>query len=136
MGLLNAFALPPQYYYLGPLTHGPITRKPNHLLPRRRHPVVRVALSRVRATSARRSAWRCHMALRVMSHPRGSHAPRQLHRFCGDIKPLFAFFKGIKIKINFGKIQKNPKTSEICIFKNITHFQLKFSPLYHKFLHL
>ena len=42
---LNAFALPPQYYYLGPLTRGSITCQPSHSSchvapPRRSHGLV------------------------------------------------------------------------------------------------
>ena len=37
---------------------------------------------------------------------------------------------------NQNKFQKNEENSEINIFKNMTPFLLKFSPLDHKFLHL
>ena len=52
----------------------------------------RMVLPRVCATSACGSAWRCHVALCAMLHPRGSHVPRQLRGFCGEIKPLFLHF--------------------------------------------
>ena len=96
-------------------TRGPITRKPVTPHAMWRHPVVRVGsrgpatrTCHINATKGR--AWvgvalprrlACHVTSRRAMLARGS---------CGDNTPFFVIFKGIKIKINSGKIQEIQKS--------------------------
>ena len=99
-----------------------------------------MAPPRIRATSvqcphSRGLVCLSHVAL---SHPRGSHA-MSARDSCGKINPFLPFLKtikSIKIKINSRKIQTNSKNLEINIFKSITPFNIKFSPLAHNYIHL
>ena len=91
----------------------------------------RVALPCVCATSAPRK--------RPLGLRGSAMCPTSRHispRFLCELTPFLPFFKGIKIRRNQNKFQKNSENLEINIFKNITPFWLKFSPLDHKFLHL
>ena len=145
MGRNNAPALLPQYTHQGPLTHGPFTCQPPATWP---HLGVRVDLRGLYHAFAPpvrhlRAAWACAalprgLACRVASArvPRATSALRVTCplRVLRKINPFFAIFIEEKSKINSKKIQKNVKYSEIYIFKIITPFNLKFSPLDHNFL--
>ena len=142
MGRNNTLALAPQYTHQGPLTRGLFTcQPPCHVAPLGRSRGLAWPLPRVRVRmNPRGLAQLCHVALRAVLHPRGSCAPRQLcasrvlRGSCRKLTPFFAIFIKEKSKINSRKILKNPKYSEIHIFKIITPFNLKFSPLDHNFL--
>ena len=126
MGRNNAFALPPQLSNLGPLTDGPITCQPSHSSchvappgnPRgltwpchafASHPHHASEHLSARVGSRGIAMWPC-MPCRIHVGPMLRHIdPRLLRRKY----PLFAIFKGIKIKINSRKIQKIHKS--ICL---------------------
>ena len=85
----------------------------------------------------------CHVALVPRRNPSRSRAPRHLgparhvsrRHVTLQVKPLLVIFlMKILNKKNQIKIQKFLKCSEIHISQNTTRFNLKFSPLDHKFL--
>ena len=87
-------------------TWGPSITTLSLLMPRgatRAFAWARVALPRVRATStqcrrSRGSTWCYHVALRAMSHPRGSHAAPRQPAVPSEKIPLFAILKELKSK--------------------------------------
>ena len=139
-GEITHFRYHTQYYYMGPLTCGRITCQPNH------------SSCHVAPPGRPRGlAWACHVyaphpchaGTRVAlphglaCHVTSTRVPRcatLARSSCADNTPFLPFLKGLKIKINSRKIHKNLRNSEIHIFKNITPFKLKFSPLAHKFI--
>ena len=156
MGCGNAFALPPPLSYQGPLSHGPSNCQPPppppvcHVAPLTGVRVDRVdcmATCHMSAPCAPPAphashTWLCHVAsVPHRTHvvvPRATSARPQLPLATSapvGKKPLFAILNkdiySIKIQI---KIQKFLKCSEIHISQNTTPFNLKFSPLDHKFL--
>ena len=96
-------------------------------------PRVRATLCHLNSTWAR-PALPSGLACRVASArvPRATSAPRS----CGNKPPFCNFRDQLKTKINSGKIHKNLRNSKIHNLRNTTHFEFKFSPLDHKFLHL
>ena len=128
------------HYTCGPINCQPVTPRATW-----HHPGILVGSGgpttcprHIHATQA--LAWvRVVLSRGLVCHVASTRVPRRAtsaRGSCRKIPPFCHFFKGLKIKINAGKIQKNPKTLEIYIFKNITPFKLKFSPLDHKFFHL
>ena len=115
-------------------------------MPRRRHSGIHMD-SRGPATLPRHLyatqalAW-VHLALPrgLACHVASTRVPHHVSPwFMQENNPLFAILKtikSVKSKINSEEIQKNLENSEINIFENITLFNLKFSPLANKFIHL
>ena len=118
-GKNNANALPPQYSNLGPLYLGPINHHPVTPHATWRHPGVRMG-PRGPATCTRHIhamqalAW-VHVVLPrgLACHVASTRVPRcaTLARGSFGKNTPFCHFKGIKIKINSRKIQKNSKNS-------------------------
>ena len=118
----EAFALPPQITHLGQLYpwahHFPARRLTRHVGATQASAWTRVALPRVcrapHVCATQVSAWGSRGSATC---PTPRHVSPQ---FLGKIPLFLPFFKGIKIRKNQNKFQKNPKNSEINIFKNTT----------------